>query len=338
MGESLTQAETLVGTQDEPRPTRQLAAVPEEEEESTPGASLAPTQGRSQGRKRRAADEDVEMDDADSRPAKRRADGAASQLDAGPATQAPESSNGRTGSKAPESSGGRTGSKAPEASGGRAGSRAPPSRVFSNASNKGAAPGKPDQDDAFLKAVASTKRGKKHEDEFDREFNNLRISKPDLQREETEKAWAVLDDFGDDSGVRGNFMVVVEMEIFKKEETSRDAVRTHGGRLDWEGRPNHKKFKKVGRISFCTLALILKSLFLQRALGERPKPVEVYISDDEGLGGAYKCITVISHPKLISSLRFMGHEVLSITVAESQGGWVQLQTQAQNTNTTGFRL
>ncbi|KAK7027349.1 hypothetical protein VNI00_015312 [Paramarasmius palmivorus] len=35
----------------------------------------------------------------------------------------------------------------------------------------GAAPGRPDTDDAFLKAVASTKRGKKQEDEFDREKN-----------------------------------------------------------------------------------------------------------------------------------------------------------------------
>ena len=33
MGGSLTQAETLVATQDEPRPAKPLAAVPEEEEE-----------------------------------------------------------------------------------------------------------------------------------------------------------------------------------------------------------------------------------------------------------------------------------------------------------------
>ena len=205
----------------------------EEEEESTPGPLLPTgTQATSQSRKRKSTDEDVEMSDEESRPSKRRADGIEPEPGTEPATRAPESSNGRASSKAPSS------------------------KVFTNAPNKdqnatqksaGAVPGKPDQDDAFLKAVASTKRGKKHEDEFDREFNNLRISKPDLQREEAEKDWAVLDDFGDDANMRGNFMVVVEMEVFKKEETSRDAVRVSGGRIDWEGRPNYKKFKKVRR-------------------------------------------------------------------------------------------
>ena len=95
-------------------------------------------------------------------------------------------------------------------------------------------------------AVASTKRGKKHEDEFDREFNNLRISKPDLQREETEKAWAVLDDFGDDRDVRGNFMVVVELDV---PERPRGPALRRGDeeRADWAGRPDFKKFKKVRR-------------------------------------------------------------------------------------------
>jgi hypothetical protein len=35
-----------------------------------------------------------------------------------------------------------------------------------------------DTDESFLKAVNSMKRGKKHEDDFDREFNQLRITKP----------------------------------------------------------------------------------------------------------------------------------------------------------------
>lgn len=109
----------------------------------------------------------------------------------------------------------------------------------------GAAPGKPDKDEAFLKAVASTKRGKKHEDPFDREFNNLRISKPDLQHEQIADDWDVLADFSDDTDLRGNFMVVVEMDIFGKGDTERHAMRTAGSRADWEGRPDFKKFKKV---------------------------------------------------------------------------------------------
>ena len=43
--------------------------------------------------------------------------------------------------------------------------------------NAGAAPGEPDRDDDFLQALASKKKGKKAEDDFDREFNQLKISK-----------------------------------------------------------------------------------------------------------------------------------------------------------------
>jgi hypothetical protein len=109
----------------------------------------------------------------------------------------------------------------------------------------GSSPGKPDTDEAFLKAVASTKRGKKHEDSFDREFNNLRISKPDLQHEKTQDDWAVLAAFGDDTIMRGNFMVVVELEVFRKPDAVRNTMRTAGSRTDWDGRPDFKKFKKV---------------------------------------------------------------------------------------------
>ncbi|KAF9554237.1 hypothetical protein CPC08DRAFT_195855 [Agrocybe pediades] len=106
---------------------------------------------------------------------------------------------------------------------------------------QGAPVGKPDTDKAFLKAVASTKRGKKTEDIFDREFNNLKISKPDLDRRDPEEEWKVLADFGDDSNLRGNFMVVVEMDVYKKENNI-PAIRSTN--IEWNGRPNFKKFKK----------------------------------------------------------------------------------------------
>ncbi|CDO68939.1 hypothetical protein BN946_scf185000.g82 [Trametes cinnabarina] len=112
----------------------------------------------------------------------------------------------------------------------------------------GPPPGEPDKDAAFLKAVASTKRGKKTEDTFDREFNNLRISKPDLEREKESEEWAVLDDFGDDEGLRGNFMVVVEMPVYKEsaggDGPGRDHLRRGEGRIEWQGRPDFKKFKR----------------------------------------------------------------------------------------------
>ena len=115
----------------------------------------------------------------------------------------------------------------------------PPSSVKKD--KQGAAPGKPDTDAAFLKAIASTKRGKKAEDQFDREFNNLKISKPELEQQEPEEEWAVLADFGDDTGLRGNFMIVVELDVYKKDKDSQNSVINHA----WAGKPNFKKFKKV---------------------------------------------------------------------------------------------
>ncbi len=119
-----------------------------------------------------------------------------------------------------------------------------------------------DTDENFLKAVNSTKRGKKHEDDFDREFNQLRIAKPRNVNVDTigsgttaaTKAvpeavapWDAIDDFGD-VGIRGNFMVVVEMDIqrgasAKSAPPARNNDATH---LEWIGKPNFKKFKTVG--------------------------------------------------------------------------------------------
>lgn len=133
--------------------------------------------------------------------------------------------------------------KATAAAVGRAPSK-PPSTVKPSKQTKTGAPaGKPDTDAAFLKAIASTKRGKKTEDAFDREFNNLKISKPDFEHEEQEKEWNVLADFGDDSGIRGNFMVVMEMEVFRKDDGSR-ARSGQAVNIDWEAKPNFKKYKK----------------------------------------------------------------------------------------------
>ena len=126
----------------------------------------------------------------------------------------------------------------------RAASKPPSSAIPAKKDKQGAAPGKPDTDAAFLKAIASTKRGKKAEDKFDREFNNLKISKPELEQQpEPEEEWAVLADFGDDTGLRGNFMVVVEMDVYKKDKNSQDSAINHV----WAGKPNFKKFKKVLR-------------------------------------------------------------------------------------------
>lgn len=122
--------------------------------------------------------------------------------------------------------------------------------------NSGAPFGKPDTDAAFLTAVASTKKGKRTEDDFDREFNSLRISKPksvgqDLQRrEEAEEEWKGFTDFGDDTGLRGNFMVVLEMDVYKKTKSGHVSNGAGGSQAKvlpdkWKDQPNFKKFQKV---------------------------------------------------------------------------------------------
>jgi len=104
------------------------------------------------------------------------------------------------------------------------------------------------------------KRGKKHEDNFDREFNQLRITKPRNVNVDTIDSgttvkgvpeavvapWDTIDDFGD-IGIRGNFMVVVEMDIqrgasAKSAPPVRNNDATHS---EWIGKPNFKKFKTV---------------------------------------------------------------------------------------------
>ncbi|KAI0925246.1 hypothetical protein AcV7_005531 [Taiwanofungus camphoratus] len=227
----------------------QLAPLPEEEEESmttsVPGTSID-KQIQGTKRKSQAVDEDVQMEDRTEPRAKKRAV---------ENVNAVEKSTSQAGTS-------RTASK-------------PSSKTSKQAElqkklvKSGAAPGRPDTDEAFLKAVASTKRGKKTEDTFDREFNNLKISKPDLEKDQERKEWAVLDDFGDDGDVRGNFMVILEMDVpVRKNETQ--ALDRGGGRLDWEGRPDFKKFKK-------------------KSVGETRHVVQLYVDEknDYGVGSQY---------------------------------------------------
>ncbi|KAG6872820.1 hypothetical protein C0995_006302 [Termitomyces sp. Mi166 len=134
------------------------------------------------------------------------------------------------------------------------------------AHKRGALPGKPDTDDKFLKAIASTKEGKKGEDDFDRDFNKLKISKPTLERAEPEEEWALVADFGDDTNVRGNFMVVVEMSVYNRGRRGKIGETPS----QWEGKPNFKKFnKKVEAV--------------------RSARIELFVSEenDYGMGPAY---------------------------------------------------
>ncbi|KDR66168.1 hypothetical protein GALMADRAFT_232674 [Galerina marginata CBS 339.88] len=144
----------------------------------------------------------------------------------------------------------------------------PPSTIAPSVDKQGGAPaGKPDTDAAFLKAIASTKKGKKTEDAFDREFNKLKISKPEMEQKDPEEEWGVLADFGDDSGLRGNFMVVVEMEPYKKDGFGQHrSLPNHS----WDGKPDFKKFKK-------------------KIIGGYRAKVDLFVSEenDYGIGASY---------------------------------------------------
>ena len=258
---SQTQTESALRTQSR---VPELASVPEEDGEGSAGTSASPAAQRSQKRKARDETADIEMQDAENaRPAKRRS--------ASREPTAPPQSQAASAPKVFTNAANKPASGAQKAAGQR--------------QSRGAVPGQPDTDEAFLKAVASTKRGKKHEDDFDREFNELRISKPEVQRADPEEQWKVLDEFEDDKDVRGNFMVVVEMDLVRDRREGASVLTGGGGRRDWKGRPNFKKFKKVGGESWSASQGCANTNTLQKAIGEPPQPVELFPSnDDDTLG------------------------------------------------------
>lgn len=146
-----------------------------------------------------------------------------------------------------------------------------PASTNGKKARSGAQPGKPDQDHEFLKAIASTKKGKKAEDEFDREFNKLKISKPALERDDPEDEWAVLAQFGDETNLRGNFMVIVEMPAYNRNR------RRGVANPEWNEQPNFKKFKKK---ILPTRGAKIK-LFLSHSVERGISPGEDYWQDDK---------------------------------------------------------
>lgn len=158
----------------------------------------------------------------------------------------------------------------------------PTSKSPSKAPSKpGAATGKPDTDVAFLTAVASTKRGKKAEDSFDREFNKLKISKPDVLRDEQEKEWGILGDFETERDIRGNFMVVMEMDVYSS-SMERNLVKDKAARLEWQAQPNFKKFKKVCKYQTASGLLLLT--FLKKPTSSSKPRVDLTANEDNDYG------------------------------------------------------
>lgn len=195
--------------------------IMQEEEESTMSALADQEVARGLKRKSERVDEETEQETQPGRKLKKRAAEGSLKTQETPVISSPQKKS-RTKAPPPEDA----------------------------EANPGSQIGQPDVDSHFLKAIASMKKGKKTEDSFDREFNNLRISKPDLQREDHEKDWNLLADFGDEKNIQGNFMVVVEMDVYKNTDDQQQ-TRRGTGRPEWEGKPDFKKFRKVGQRCLC---------------------------------------------------------------------------------------
>jgi hypothetical protein len=104
------------------------------------------------------------------------------------------------------------------------------------------------QDTAFLQAIAKNTKSRKAIDELDKEFNQLRIPKPGgnpghnvVQAsawDANHPDWNLVNEFDDD--LRGNFIEIIRVDLMRKDGGRKEAVTTD------DGRPNFKKFKKVG--------------------------------------------------------------------------------------------
>lgn len=145
---------------------------------------------------------------------------------------------------------------------------------WSAGKTRGKAPGEqPDTEPDFLQALASKRKGKKAVvDDFDREFNNLRLTKPtratraEQNVDETYEAWQAtdIDDF--DLPV-GNFVQVDFVPLMRK---GKPGEATMSIPSNSHGKPNFKKFKNKRQ--------------------QQPRPiVEMDLNDpqDFGIGNVY---------------------------------------------------
>lgn len=108
------------------------------------------------------------------------------------------------------------------------------------------------KDTEFLQAVTKARKGAKELDDFDLEFNALKIAKP--KKSGATKIYgaglfdpsriynSVLDL---DSDVTGNFIKIERVNLFRKDKNNQQDRTVN---QDWVGRPNFKKFHKVSEL------------------------------------------------------------------------------------------
>lgn len=133
-----------------------------------------------------------------------------------------------------------------------------PTRTTSTSNDK---KGNSDTDTKFLQAMATSKRSKKGLDQFDKEFNLLRLSKPtrvtgrhgkiiaDVDDPEY-RAWEQMGPSDFDINAAGNFVQVdfVPLVYQRSEEEIQDQERRQSElQGKWNGKPNFKKFRTKQR-------------------------------------------------------------------------------------------
>lgn len=163
--------------------------------------------------------------------------------------------------------------------------------------------GNSDTDAKFLQAMASSKRSKKGMDQFDKEFNQLRLAKPAYKSGHRGKiiadaddpeyrAWEQMGASDFDINAAGNFVQVdfVPLIYHRSEEEEQERARRRSEMQEkWNGQPNHKKFRAKSRPQRKPLAM----------------DVDEGIGMDYGLGDGYvrapkASVTVMRETAIVS--------------------------------------
>lgn len=117
------------------------------------------------------------------------------------------------------------------------------------------------KDTEFLQAATKARKGAKELDEFDLEFNALKIAKPKTAQAPKIYGAGLFDPsriynsvLNLDSDVTGNFIKIERVNLFRKDKDQQQEVPPD---YDWAGRPNFKKFRKV-RVSCDVMVSMLK--------------------------------------------------------------------------------
>ena len=160
------------------------------------------------------------------------------------------------------------------------------------------------KDETFLKAANKVKRGSNKVDEFDMEFNALKISKPTKAsiiqpttaskvRQTDEELYRLLEDM--DTSTTGNFIVIERVDMYSKDKEAAAAERAAAADPAWAGKKNFKKFKKVcidgRRFLSKTRGRVDRHLTQQQPLAVKKDPIPMTLKStvDYGLGkGTYR--------------------------------------------------